>query len=142
MKTTRTLWIALASVSGIGALAIAALTALADTPAPVMTMTPLASNQFSITITNGVTNVNYELYWTPMLNDAAYPWQLLVEGAPLQTNFTVDGGISPIGFFQTRVGSDADGDGVPNWMDADPNNPAVGALTVIINSPTNGAVVQ
>jgi len=142
MKTTRNLWIALASVFGAGGIIIAALTAFSNPAPPVMTITPLGTNNYSIIITNGDTNVNYELWWTPTLNSPANPWQLLSVGAPLQTNFTVIGGFVPVGFFQTRVGTDADGDGVPDWMDANPNDPAVGALSVIINTPSNGAVVQ
>jgi len=36
---------------------------------------------------------------------------------------------------------DADGDGVPNYMDARPLDPTVGVLTTTITSPTNGATV-
>jgi hypothetical protein len=33
---------------------------------------------------------------------------------------------------------DSDGDGVPDWVDANPNDPTVGILTITIDSPTNG----
>jgi hypothetical protein len=37
---------------------------------------------------------------------------------------------------------DADGDGVPNYEDARPNDPAIGILKVTIIAPTNGSTVQ
>jgi hypothetical protein len=36
---------------------------------------------------------------------------------------------------------DGDGDGVPNSQDADPNNPSVGRLHVVITTPADGSVV-
>ena len=36
---------------------------------------------------------------------------------------------------------DRDGDGVQNWLDAQPDNPAVGVLSITIDSPTNGASI-
>jgi hypothetical protein len=144
MKTIKSNWgkLAAALCAGLALIILSATGLLWGQTAPVMTIAPTGTNQFSIVITNGVTNVNYELFWTPSLNDPAFPWTLAVEGAQGQTNFTVDGGVSPIAFFRANLGSDFDGDGVPNWMDANPYDPTVGALTVIINSPTNGAVVQ
>jgi hypothetical protein len=62
-----------------------------SSPQPVLTITPAVSNQFIVTITNGLSTANYDLYWIPAL--AA----------------------------------------------ADPNNPALGALAVFIDSPTNGS---
>jgi len=37
--------------------------------------------------------------------------------------------------------SDTDDDGVPNWEDIAPNNPAVGRLKITINNPANRAVI-
>jgi hypothetical protein len=37
---------------------------------------------------------------------------------------------------------DADGDGVPNFEDARPNDPTIGILTVTIIAPVNGSTVQ
>jgi hypothetical protein len=39
------------------------------------------------------------------------------------------------------VSPDDDGDGVSNWMDANPTNAAIGALSVTITYPGNGATV-
>ena len=142
MKMTRNIWIVVVTLFSMAAAIVATLTAFADTPAPVLTIASLGTNNYSITITNGDTNVNYELFWTPSLNDPAFPWVLAVEGVQGQTNFNVNGGIYPLGFFRANLGSDFDGDGIPNWKDANPYDSGVGVLTLIINSPTNGAVIQ
>ena len=109
---------------------------------PVLTIAPLGTNQFSIVITNGASTTNYTLLWTPALDDANYPWVVLGAGGVGQTNFTVDGGVWPLGFFEVLVGGDSDLDGVPEWIDGQPSNPNVGALTVTIDSPLNGATFQ
>jgi hypothetical protein len=41
------------------------------------------------------------------------------------------------GFYRAAEGNDWDGDGIPNFMDAQPLNPAVSNLTVTIDMPTN-----
>ena len=115
------------------------LCALAD-PAPVLTITPLGSNQFSITVTNATSLTNYTLFWKPVFADTNYAWQVIATNAVGQTNVTVDAGGYPVGFFKILVGIDQDGDGIPEWMDAQPQNPSVGALSVTIDSPTNGTV--
>ena len=118
---------------------IVALTALADAPQPVLSITSLGSNQFSVRVTNGVSGTNYTLFWTPVLADENWPWQVLGVG---DTNFTVDGGDWPLSFFRVLLGSDQDGDGVTEQYDANSNDPAIGILSVTIKSPTNGAVLQ
>lgn len=108
---------------------------------PVITLQKLSGTQYSITITNAA-NTNYTLMWTPSLGDTNYPWQVITNGGLGQTNFTVDAGVWPIGFFQILTGDDTDLDSYPTWMDADPLNSAIGALTITISSPTNGASFQ
>lgn len=129
--------IGVASIIGIGALVY---TAFADPPE--LTIEALGGNQYSITITNGITTTNYTLFWTPALADLNFPWQVLGIGNTGETNFVVDGGEWPVGFFQIMVGSDADGDGVPIWQDANDNDPSVGILRVTIDSPVNGTTLQ
>jgi hypothetical protein len=106
--------------------------------APVLTIAPLGTNQFSITITNGVSGGNYELGWTPFLADPDYPWTTIAVGASGQTNFTLNMGVYQTGFFQALL----DTNSVPLWEAADPNNPGAGILAVFIDSPTNGMVLQ
>ena len=136
MKTQRKYWSVAAALGSVAAL-IGALSAVADDP--VLKIGPLGSNQFSITVSNGVSATNYTLFCTPALADENYPWQVLGVGG---TNFTVDGGDWPLGFFKVLLGSDSDGDGVTEQYDANSNDPNIGILSVIINSPTNGAVLQ
>ena len=47
-----------------------------------------------------------------------------------------------VGFFQAAEGDDWDGDGVDNWADAQPSNPAVSNLVVTIEFPADGSTVD
>lgn len=129
-------------ISACVIIVVSLVTALGDVPQPVLSITSLGSNQFNIVITNAVTTTNYTLFWTPALADPNYPWEVLSVGSVGQTNFTVNGGGLPREFFRTLVGSDSDGDGVPDWQDADPFDPNVGQLQVIIYSPANGSTIS
>ncbi len=111
-------------------------------PAPVLKATPVSTNQVNVLITNGVSTANYEIYWTPWLNNPVYPWTLLVSGTTGQTNFSVLINSTDTGFIEAAVGTDWDGDGVPNYKDARPSDPTVGVLTVTIESPANGATMN
>lgn len=91
-----------------------------------------------VTITNGVGTAYYDLYWTPALSDPANPWQAAVIGTQGQTNFTVNMGIWQSQFFRVV----AETNGIPIWQAADPNNPSAGILSVFIDNPLNGAVLQ
>src|SRR6266487_5345777 len=57
--------VGVAVAASIGVLIYSALAA----PQPVLTISPLGSNQFNIVITNGVSGTNYTLFWTPALAD-------------------------------------------------------------------------
>jgi hypothetical protein len=140
MKTSKRFGIVLISLCIFGII-IAAVKVFADPP-PVLTIANLGTNQYSITITNGISTANYELYWTPILANPDYPFTLAIVGTEGQTNFVVNMGIYQTGFFQVILGTDWDGDGVPNWQDANPSDPTIGILTVVIDSPTNGMVLQ
>jgi hypothetical protein len=138
MQVVRKNWIK--GAGAILAVLIITLIARAQTaPAPGVTISPLGSNQYSIIVTNGV-STNYELYWTPVLGNSEYPWQLLGVGTIGETNFEVDAGEFFSGFFKASV--EQVFGGVPDYELADPNNPSLGILTVTIDSPTNGAVLQ
>jgi hypothetical protein len=142
MKTIKNHWLALITTLGaVGMLMGIVLSAFAQTPPqPVLIMTPTGTNQFLIVITNGASYANYELFHTPLLGDPAYPWTLQVEGTLGQTNFSVNMGMMLSGYFKAAVGNDWDGDGVLNSMDGNPSDANVGALSITIDSPTNGTV--
>jgi hypothetical protein len=114
-----------------------ALTALSQS-APVLTITALGTNQFSITITNNIGTATYDLLWTPALGNPDYPWTWAVPGTPGQTNYQVNMSVYQTGFFQTLL----DTNSVPLWEAADPNNPGAGILTVFIDNPANGSLIQ
>jgi hypothetical protein len=135
MKNLQKQWTTIVVSVGV-AVIIATLTSLADVPEPVLKITNLGSNQVLVTITNGA-STNYTLFWTPLLNDPNYPWLAVTNLA--DTNFLINIGEWPTGWFQVLVGSDQDGDGWPEWMDAQPGNPSVGILSLTIDSPLNGA---
>ena len=134
MKTIGKNWTALAGIFGGGLIiVVTALTALSQT-APTLTITPLGTNIFSITITNNIGSNAYDLQWTPVLgNTVNYPWTWAVIATPGQTNFLVNGGTYQTAFFRTLL----DTNSVPLWQAADPNNPGAGILTVFIDSPAN-----
>lgn len=142
-KTHRSSIRALAFLGGLlAAVGFTVYTTLADVPQPVLTIAPLGSNQYSISITNGDTNANYELYWTPVLASQTYPFNLLVVGDQGQTNFNVDAGAWISLWFRASVGTDWDSDGIPNYMDGNPSDSSVGALSVTIDSPVNGSALN
>jgi hypothetical protein len=113
---------------------------LAQVPQPVLKIAPLGNNQFLITITNGV-GTNYLLYWKPYL-DESYTWQAVATNLPGENQFEMDAATSPAGFFRVLVGWDADGDGAPDWQDAQPGNADVGILSLTIDSPLNGSTLN
>ncbi len=115
--------------------------ARSDNP-PVLSIQPLGSNQFSITVTNGIPGTNYTLFWTPALADENWPWQVWEVIDVGETNFAIDALGWPLGFFKVLLGSDRDGDGVTEQYDANSSDPTIGILSVTINSPTNGANLQ
>ena len=107
-------------------------------PPPILTITSLGTNQFSITITNSIGTNDYDLLWTPVLANSDYPWTWAALGAPGETNYLLNMGNYQSGFFVALLDTNA----VPLWEAADPNNPGAGILTVYIDSPTNGMVLQ
>jgi hypothetical protein len=148
MKTLKNQWNRFATLIGAGVASVVLFTALwvwgQSVPQPVLTIAPLGSNAFAITITNGVTNGAYVLYWTPVLADEAnYPWEPVSPSQNLgETNWNLDMGIWPSGYFKVITGTDWDNDGILNWVDGDPMNPSVGILNVIIDSPLNGSTID
>jgi len=105
---------------------------------PILTVTPTGTNQLLITIINPKNPQNYELLTTPILVNPDYPWTTMAVGTTGQTNFTVNMGPYYTGFYRALQDTNA----IPLWQAADPNNQAAGILTVYIDSPTNGVVLQ
>jgi hypothetical protein len=137
MKTMKRHWTALNVTAGCGLLIVAtALTVLAQT-APVLTITSLGTNQYSIVFTNNIGTSSYDLQWTPVLVNADYPWTWAAIGTPGQTNYVVTS-TYPTAFFRTIL----DTNSIPLWEGADPNNPALGALSITIDTPANGSTLQ
>lgn len=123
------------------ALGVATFQSLADDP-PVLTIAPLGGGVFSITVTNAASPTNYLLEWTPVLADTNYPWLVVATNAPGETNWVMDMKAWHIGFLRVMVGRDGDGDSVPSWMDANPLDASVGVLSVTIDSPLSGDVLN
>jgi hypothetical protein len=126
---------------GVGAIAcISAMIAFSQSvPQPGITIALTNTNQLNITVTNGVSFANYELYRRTLL-DSLYPWTLHMIGGLGQTNFSTNTGIQTIGFFSVTVGLDWDQDGRPNATDPQPSNAGVSNLVITIDSPTSGTV--
>ena len=113
-----------------------AVTALSQS-APVLTVTPTTTNTLAITITNGISGANYELWSTPMLANPDYPWTIAAVGGLNHTNFIVNIGTYPSGFYRAVWDTNT----IPLWEAADPNNPGAGILSVFIDSPANGFTI-
>ena len=105
---------------------------------PYLTIAPTATNGIlDITVWNDQGPANYDLWWTPALANPQYPWQWIAVGDTGQTNFIVNTSY-PTAFFRAVW----DTNSIPLWKAADPNNQSTGVLTVFIDSPANGAVLQ
>lgn len=109
-------------------------------PAPGLSIALTGSNAAVLTITNGVTNEYYEIYSRIALD--LDDWGFFTNGTLGQTSFPVSIGPVMQRFYRARATNDWDGDGVLNWADADPNSTNVGFLTITIDSPVNGALLQ
>jgi hypothetical protein len=113
----------------------------AQVPVPGLTV-GLSGTNLQIVITNGSSTVNYEIYRTSILgDDENYPFTLHLIGGLGQTSFVASFGIETRGYLRAAVGSDWDGDGIANYMDAQPSSTNSGSLTITIDSPTNGTVI-
>jgi len=112
---------------------------------PGLSVSLISSNQVRITVTNALAGETYVLYRRDDLNELQGTndtrWKPVQIGAPGQTVFTNDFGIFLMGFLRTVSGTNWDADAAVNWIDADPLNSSIGALTVTIESPANGATI-
>jgi hypothetical protein len=136
----RTRWIASTGVLLLLLLALLAGRSRADFG---LAVTPSTTNTLLVTITNADPAAAYQLDRSPSLDPSYLFWTPHKFGATGQTNFTVDIGlVDPFGFFRAQPCLDCDQDGVPNTQDANPFNTNFGILSVTIDSPINGAVIQ
>jgi hypothetical protein len=138
MKTLKRNWLTLLGIFSSGLLVVATTSTALSQTVPVLTIAPLGTNQFSITITNNIGSTDFDLQWTPVLANAEYPWTWAVIGTPGQTNFLVNMTVYQTGFFRAI----SDTNSIPLWEAADPNNPGAGILTIFIDSPANGSLIQ
>lgn len=146
LKHSSPRWLPLAGLWLSLALLFAAVVSVVDRATaqavPGLTITRLGTNQVQLVITNGASAVNYEIYRTSVLgDDENYPFTLHLIGGLGQTSFVASFGIETRGYLRAAVGSDWDGDGIANYMDAQPSSTNSGPLTITIDSPTNGAVI-
>jgi hypothetical protein len=127
MKTLKKNWAELTGIVNLAALGVlVAYTCVSgwSQSAPVLRIAVTGTNQVSITVTNGLTNGLYQLYFREFL-DTNYEWLLLTNGTTGQTNFTASTGDTEVGFFQVAYNT--------NFVPP--------SIRVIILSPTNGAVI-
>ncbi len=137
MKTLKNNWLMLFGICASGVIILAATLQTIAQTGPVLTITPLGTNQFSIAITNDSATETYDLQWAPTPASPNYQWSWATPGASGQTNYIVNG-LYDSGFYRVIL----DTNNPPLWEAANPANPSLGALTVTIDSPTNGAVLQ
>lgn len=138
MKSKKALGMVFAPLFAFGIL-VAAIKVLADPPQPVISIATAGTNSLAITVTNGVNTANYDLYWTPVLANADYPWTAAAIGSTGQTNFTISTAIYDSGFFRVLLETT---NAVPPWKAADPSDTNSGVLMVFIDSPTNGSTIS
>lgn len=138
MKNIKQHWLTLIGVGGSGLLMLAAAFAALSQTAPILAIAPSGTNQISVTITNNIGGVDYDLQWTPVLENPNFPWSFAAIGVPGGTNFLLDAEGYPAIFFRAILDTNA----VPLWEAANPNNPSSAILKVTIASPGNGSNLQ
>jgi hypothetical protein len=105
---------------------------------PYLTIAPTGTNGvYLVTVWNSQGPANYEIWTTPILANPSYPWTAIAAGTTGQTNFYINESTYYTGFYRAVW----DTNSIPTWEAAN-NNPASGVLSVYIDSPTNGAVLQ
>jgi hypothetical protein len=127
MKTLRKQWAKLAGAVSLTALAVCAVYACVSAwgqTAPGLSVALTGTNLVQVTVTNSVTNGVYQLYYREFLN-TNYPWIYVTNGSVNQTNFLFNMGDTVSGFFEAAYD--------PSFVPP--------TITVIILSPTNGALI-
>jgi hypothetical protein len=127
MKNLAQPWIKLSAVivgTGLAAFALySGISVLAQT-APVLGIAPAPSNQVLITVTNALSAGRYQIFFTNSLSP--YPsWELWTNGNVGQSNFLISMNSNIVGVFRA----------------ASNTNFVPPSLNIIIQSPTNGALI-
>jgi hypothetical protein len=93
----------------------------------------------SFDVIGGTLGSTYDVYAT---TDLGSQW-LWVTNSPTCSTVILPGQPPLQSFYMLRDGHlDSDGDGVPDYMDAAPFDPSIGVLSVFIDSPLNGSVLN
>jgi hypothetical protein len=128
MKNLKRHWANLAGAVCAGSLAVlavyAGISALGQT-APVLGISLTTNNAVVVTVTNGVSTGQYQIYWTEFLSPAP-EWLLLTNGSIGQTQFLVPMADWDSTFFNASA--------ISNFVPP--------TLNVIILSPTNGTLLN
>jgi hypothetical protein len=126
MKTLKNNWkkfVGLTSLASLAMCAVYACVSAFGQTAPGLKIA-MTNTIVSLTVTNGVTNGLYQIYFT---EDVGNPdWLLVTNGATGQTNFSADVGDLEQGFFKA----------INNNSFTPPT------INVIIQSPANGSMIQ
>jgi hypothetical protein len=125
MKNLEGPWLYLTIASAAALAAVYACISATGQTAPGLSISLNTNNTVSLTVTNGVSTGLYQIHWTEFLDPPGPDWLLLTNGSVGQTQFVASMGDLDMAFFRA----------VNNTNFAPPN------LSVIILSPTNGAVV-
>ena len=126
MKTLKKNWAGLAGAMSLGTLAACAVYACVSAWAqtgPGLSIASTGTNKVRVSITNGASNGLYQIYYREFLS-TNYPWLYFTNGSVGQTDFVANLGDTTSGFFQASYNT----------------NFVVPTITVIIQSPTNGAL--
>jgi hypothetical protein len=127
MKTLRKNWAKFAGALTLAGLAVCAVYACVSAwgqSAPGLSIAMTGSNIVSVNVTNPVGGGQYQLYYREFLT-TNYPWIYITYGAVNQTNFPFNLGDTVSGYFQAAYNT----------------NFVVPTIMVIIQSPTNGALI-
>jgi hypothetical protein len=127
MKTLRKNWakfVGAVALAGLVVCTVYACVSAWSQSAPVLSVAQTATNQVTITIVNGMTNGLYQIYYREFLT-TNYEWTFFTNGTTGQTTFTANMGDTVSGFFEAAYNT--------NFVPP--------SITVIILSPTNGALI-
>ncbi len=134
-------WLGLGSVGLALLLAMAAVKSARGQTNLKLSAT-VSGNYIQITIvSNAIPNARYDLFGVVQFPTGSIPWSVIQTGAPGQTTYSVSMSPALTGFFVVAT-NDIDFDSWPNYEDGDSRSTNVHALSIFIESPTNGSTIQ